>query len=151
MNLVGLYLANPFWWWVGAAVALLAIEVATGAQMFLWPAVAAGVVALLQLLRLPLPLGADLAVFAILTIAGTLAARRLRVSTGGPDINDPLNRLVGQKGAAVAGFEHGQGRVLVEGTEWAAELDRGTELVAGERIEVTGVLDGGRLQVRALA
>lgn len=150
MDLVGLYLANPFWWWIGAGVALLAVEVATGTQLFLWPAAAAGVVALVQLLRLPLPIGADVALFALLTIAATLAARRLRVATTGPDINDPLNRLVGQKGAAVGRFEHGCGRVLVEGAEWAAELDGAADLAAGERIEVTGVLDGGRLQVRML-
>ncbi len=148
MDLVGLYTANPFWWWVGAAVVLLAIEVATGAELFLWPAVAAGVLAVLSPVGLRLPLGADIALFAILTIAGSLVARQFRPAPPGPDINDPLNRLVGLKGTVVAAFVRGRGRVLVEGAEWTAELGGEGALIPGDRVEVEAIIDGGRLKVR---
>jgi len=150
MDIVGLYMANPFWWWVGAAVVLLAIEVATGAELFLWPAVAAGVLAVLCAVGLRLPLGADIALFAILTIAGSLVARQFRPAPAGPDINDPLNRLVGLKGTVVAAFDRGRGRVLVEGAEWAAELEGERELAPGDRVEVEAIIDGGRLKVRSV-
>jgi membrane protein implicated in regulation of membrane protease activity len=148
MPLVDLYLANPFWWWVAAAVILLAIEVATGAELFLWPAVAAGVLAVLCAVGLRLPLGADIALFATLTIAGALVARRFRPPPGGPDINDPLNRLIGMKGTVVTAFARGRGRVLVEGAEWAAELELEGELQPGDRVQVEQIIDGGRLKVR---
>ena len=148
MDLVALYTADPFWWWVGAAVVLLAIEVATGAELFLWPAVAAGVLAVLSASGVRMPLGADIALFAVLTIAGALVARRVRPPPAGPDINDPPNRLVGMKGTAVAAFTRGRGRVLVEGAEWAAELEPEAPLEAGDRVEVEAIIDGGRLRVR---
>jgi membrane protein implicated in regulation of membrane protease activity len=148
VDLVALYLANPFWWWVAAAVALLAIEVATGAELFLWPAVSAGVLAVVSACGVRLPLGADIALFAALTIAGALVARRFRPPPAGPDINDPLSRLVGLKGTVVTAFARGRGRVLVEGAEWAAELDGEGALEPGDRVEIEAVIDGGRLKVR---
>jgi membrane protein implicated in regulation of membrane protease activity len=150
MDLVALYTANPFWWWVAAAVVLLAIEVATGAEVFLWPATAAGVVAILHASGVRFPLGVDLAVFAVLTIAGALLARRFRVAPAGPDVNDPQNRLVGVKGAVTSAFERGRGRVLVEGAEWTAEIEDDAALAPGDRIEVVAVLDGGRVKVRRI-
>ncbi|HTI67611.1 MAG TPA: NfeD family protein [Caulobacteraceae bacterium] len=150
MDLIGFYAAHPFWWWVAAAVAFLAVEVGTGTSYLLWPSASAGVVAVLALAGVRLPAGADLAVFAVLTIASTLTARRYikRPEQTGPDINDPHHRLAGRHGEAVAAFVHGQGRVFVDGKEWAAELDGTTELAKGDRVEVAAVLDGGRLKVR---
>lgn len=149
MDLAGFYLAHPFWAWVAAAAVFLAVEVATGTTYLLWPAAAAGVVALLAALQLP-P-GIDAAVFAVLTIALTLVGRRyVRRMHDGPDINDPKHRLIGRRGAAAGAFERGEGRVFVDGKEWAAELDGEGALTKGDPIEVQGVLDGGRLKVRAI-
>jgi membrane protein implicated in regulation of membrane protease activity len=149
MDLVGLYLAHAAWWWVGVAAVLLAIEVATATGYLLWPAGSAGVVAVLTLAGLT-PAGWDFVLFAILTIATTYAGRRWlrRPEQVGPDINDPHHRLVGRHGAAVGAFEHGEGRVFVDGKEWAAEVEGGSTLAKGDKIEVARVLDGGRLQVR---
>jgi membrane protein implicated in regulation of membrane protease activity len=149
MDLVGLYLANPFWWWVAAAAILLTIEVATGSEVFLWPAVAAGVLAVLSASGVRLPLGADLALFAVLTIAGALVAKKVRPPPAmGPDINDPLHRLVGLKGTVVSAFDRGRGRVLVEGSEWGADTDSDAALIPGDRVLVEAIIDGGRLKVR---
>ena len=149
MDLVGLYLAHAFWFWVAVGAALLAVEMATGSGYLLWPAGSAGAVALVALLNLA-RLGWDFVVFALLTIATTYAGRRWlrRPEQTGPDINDPHHRLVGRKGSAACAFDRGEGRVLVDGKEWAAELDGEADLAKGDRIEVARVLDGSRLRVR---
>jgi len=149
MDLVGLYLAHPFWWWVAAGVLLLAIEVATGTDQLLWPAASAGVVAVLEILNAPLPPGADFGLFAVLTIVSALLARRyLRRPAAGPDVTDRALRLVGSQGEAVGAFHRGQGRVFVDGAEWAAEVEGEAVLGRGDRVEVVRLLDGGRLLVR---
>jgi membrane protein implicated in regulation of membrane protease activity len=151
MDLAGLYLDHPFWWWVAAAVVFLAAEVATGTTYLLWPAASAGVVALFAGVGLRLPAGADVAAFAVLTIASALIARRyIRRPGAGADINDPLHRLAGQRGTVVEAFVGCEGRVFVDGKEWAAELDGADTLEAGARIQVAKVLDGGKLRVKPL-
>ena len=142
--------AHPFWGWLVLGAALLALEVATGSGYLLWPAAAAGVVALLTGLKLGLPV--ELLIFAVLTIAGTLLARRYLPKPfrpQGPDINDPHRRIVGHHGHAVDAFSSGVGRVFVDGKEWAAELDGEGDLAAGAKVEVAAVLDGARLKVKA--
>ena len=66
----------------------------------------------------------------------------------GADINDPHQRIVGHRGQAASAFEHGRGRVLVDGKEWAAELEGVGELPLGAEVQVTRVLSGARLKVR---
>jgi len=148
--LEGFYLAHPFWVWMSAAAVLLALEVATGSGYLLWPAAAAAVTGLLTGVRLGLP--AELLIFAVLTIASTLLSRRYLprpLKPHGPDINDPHGRIVGHRGQAVAAFQQGRGRVLVDGKEWAAELEGAADLPAGAEVQVTRVLTGARLKVRA--
>ncbi len=148
--LADLYLIYPFWVWMAVAAVLLAVEVATGSGYLLWPAAAAAVVALLTGLRLGI--APELLIFAALTIAGTLVARRYLphpFRPKGPDINDPHHRIVGRTGQASADFKGGHGRVFVDGKEWAAELDSGSELSAGAEVTVTAMLSGSRLRVKS--
>jgi membrane protein implicated in regulation of membrane protease activity len=49
----------------------------------------------------------------------------------------------------VSAFQGGDGRVLIDGKEWAAELDGGETLAAGAEVEVTGLSGGSRLRVKA--
>lgn len=148
----GLYLTHPAWVWAAAAAALLALEVAAGSGWLLWPAAAAGLVAVIQgFARLPTP--AAVLLFAVLTLVFTAAARRYfprRPSADGQDINDQVARLVGHEGRVVAPFQAGAGRVFVDGKEWAADLAGGDAPEPGARIRVTGVA-GARLTVRAVA
>lgn len=149
-ELFDLYLSHAFWFWLGLAAAILAAEVSTSTGWLLWPAGSALAVAFLTLI-----VGADpattIAAFAVLTLVSTLLARRYlprSVLGASGDINDNIARLIGQEARAVAAFSDGAGRVLIDGKEWAAELDEGYVLAAGERVQVTGVRDGSRLQVR---
>lgn len=150
-DLYQLYAAHPFWAWIALAGAILAAEVATGSGWLLWPAAAAGVVALAAIYG-----GLDLSqaglVFALLTISFVLLARRYLPKSltqkAAHDVNDNVARLVGHHGRVVAAFKGRSGRVFIDGKEWAAELDEGEALEAGSRVEVMGV-HGAHLRVRA--
>ena len=149
-DLPELYLNHPFWVWIAFSAALLAVEVATGSGWLLWPSASAAVVAVLAaFVGLPPPVA--LLVFALLTIASTLLARRYfprSAADHGHDINDQVGRLVGHHGVAVAPFAGRAGRVFIDGKEWAAELAEGDGLEAGSRVEVVGVA-GAHLRVRS--
>lgn len=148
--LADLYVAHPFWIWAAIAAVILAAEVATGTGWLLWPAACAVVVAGLTFI-LKGDFAVELAVFAVLTIASTLLARRYlprNASGEGPDINDNVGRLVGHVGMAVGAFEHGRGRVFIDGKEWAAVADEDAPPAADQQIKVISA-DGGILKVKA--
>jgi membrane protein implicated in regulation of membrane protease activity len=67
----------------------------------------------------------------------------------GGDINDTTGRLRGHEGVVAEDFASGMGRVLVDGKEWAAELEGGGALGRGAKIVVTAV-GGAQLTVRAV-
>jgi len=142
-------LQNPLALWLVVAGILLAFEVGTGSGWLLWPtgsAVLTGLAASVFQIDLQM----QLVIFALLTIAATLAGRRFfpRTAFVGGDINDTMSRMAGLEGVATETFHAGEGRVTVEGQEWAAELEGGGALVAGARIVVVDV-GGSRLTVRA--
>jgi len=145
----GLYASQPFWIWLALAAVILATELSTGSGWLLWPAASAGLMAVLTLL-VPNHLALHLALFAGLTILTTVTARRYLpqdISGGGPDINDTMARLVGARGQTAGVFEHGRGRVHVDGKEWEALSD--DALVSGQAVVVESVIGGASLKVRA--
>jgi membrane protein implicated in regulation of membrane protease activity len=143
-------LTHPFWDWMAAGAAFLAIEIATGSGWLLWPAGSAAITAVVTLL-LPLNTAEAFAVFGVLTIFTTYVGRRYLIGRrhDATDLNNPLRRLVGHRGEAVAAFEGEDGRVFVDGKEWSARLDGPGPVTAGAKLEVIEVLDGARLKVRA--
>jgi len=143
-------LQNPLALWLVIAGIVLAFEVGTGSGWLLWPtgsAVLTGLAASVFQMDLQM----QLVVFALLTIVTTLGGRRFfpRTAFVGGDINDNIARLAGVEGVASETFQSGEGRVTIEGQEWAADLQGGGALVAGTRVIVVGV-GGARLTVRAL-
>lgn len=148
--LADLYVAHPFWIWLAVGAVLLALEVATTTGWLLWPAGCAVIVAGLTFI-LKGDFAVALAVFAVLTIVSTVLARRYlpkNASGDGPDINDNLGRLVGHFGMAVSAFEHGHGRVFIDGKEWAAVADEDASPLLDQRVKVLSA-DGGILKVKA--
>ncbi|MES2473380.1 MAG: NfeD family protein [Pseudomonadota bacterium] len=142
-------LQNPLALWLVVAAVLLAVEVGTGSGWLLWPtgsAALTGVAAAVFHIDLQM----QLVVFALLTIATTLAGRHFfpAASVVGGDINDTSSRLAGSEGVAAETFQAGRGRVLVDGQEWAAELEGGGALSSGARVTVIAV-GGSLLTVRA--
>lgn len=149
-TLIEFHSAQPFWIWLALGVILLAVEAAFSTEWLLWPAVAAGVVAVLTAIGLPLGFWGEVALFGVLTGASTLLSRRLiqRVNPSDfPDINAREGRLVGQRAQVVQAFVDGRGRVFVSGAEWSAEID-GAAPPAGESVIVESI-DGPLLKVRA--
>ncbi len=148
--LIDLHAAQPFWIWLALGVLLLAVVAATSSDWLLWPAVSAGVVAVVTALGLPLGLLGELVLFAVLTVVTTLLSRRLiqRVNPSTvPDINARDSRLIGQRAQVVQAFVDGRGRVFVSGAEWIAEIE-GAAPLAGESVIVDG-FEGSKLRVRA--
>jgi len=146
-----LYSTQPFWIWLTVGVALLAIEAMTSTEWLLWPAVSAGIIALVTALFSQLGLGAEVGLFAALTVALTLISLRYvkRVNPSEtPDINDQIERLVGKEAQVVEAFANGRGRVFVSGAEWPADAVEDV-LLAGQKVVVVAV-DGPRLTVRPI-
>lgn len=145
------YAEHTLWAWMIVAGVILAIEVVTGSGWLLWPAACAAAIGLLSLLNLPIGMAGEVAAFSILTIATTLLARRF-IPDGrlrpGPDINNRMGDLVGQRGRIIGAFLGREGRVLVDGSEWDAEMEG--EAPVGDMVEVVSVLGGARLRVRAV-
>ncbi|CAN5178096.1 NfeD family protein [soil metagenome] len=148
-RLIHIYVAQPFWLWLAVGVVLLAIEAAISTEWLLWPAVSAGVVAVVVALGLRLGFEGEAILFAVLTLASTFASRRLvqRVNPDDhPDINDRDIRLVGQRARVVQAFVEGRGRVFVSGAEWAAEIE-GAGPAIGDSVIVESAA-GPSLRVR---
>lgn len=148
-SLADFYVAQPFWIWLAVGVLLLAVEAMFSTEWLLWPAVSAGVVAVMTAAGVRLGLPGEIAVFALLTVAATLLSRRLiaKANPEGPDINDRDSRLIGQRARVVEAFIEGRGRVFVSGAEWAAEIE-GEAPREGQDVTVKRV-DGSRLTVQA--
>lgn len=146
-----IYASQPLWIWLAIGVLLLAVEAALSTEWLLWPAVAAGVVAVLTALGLDIGFAGEIGLFAILTVVATLFSRRLiqRVNPDDkPDVNDRDARLIGQRARVVEPFVDGRGRVFVSGAEWAAEID-GEGPPVGDSVIVEASLGSG-LKVRAV-
>jgi membrane protein implicated in regulation of membrane protease activity len=144
-------LAHAVWGWMAVGAVFLAIEVATGSGWLLWPAGSAALTGLITLFA-PINQPEQIAVFGVLTIITTYVGRRyLRGAhrAAATDVNNPLLRLVGHRGEAVADFEGGDGRVFVDGKEWSAVLDGAGPMAAGGKVEVVDVVGGARLKVKS--
>ncbi len=148
--IAGFYALHPFWLWLAVAALCLAVEVSTGTGWLLWPAASAFVVGLIAQALHP-GVAPEIGLFAVLTIASTYLARRfLRpvLEPKSPDLNDPLQRLIGQRGQVLSTFEQGRGRVFVDGKDWAAETEEPIPAISQE-VVVIG-LDGAVLKVRKI-
>ena len=142
--------SHPALAWLAVAAILLAVEVATGTGWLLWAAGSAGLVSAATLIA-PIAVPWPLVLFAVLTTVSSLLGRRLlpRRGRAGDDINDNTGRIVGRQARVVVGFEHGRGRVNIDGKEWAASVVSGADPSAGDLVEVTGAA-GAELSVRGL-
>lgn len=146
-HIVALYESHPLWMWLALAAILLAVEIGVGSGWLLWPSACAAVTAFIA--KIPgLSFPGALAIFAALTAAATLLARRYmpKPQAEGPDINDSAARLVGRRGRLVQGAP--SPRAIVDGKEWPIESAEPGEIPVGVGVEVIGVRDGV-LQVRA--
>ena len=161
-----LYLQEPFWIWLAAGALFVALNLATGSSLLLWPSVAAAVVACVDLMGLRLGMPVEIGMFAGLSALAFVLVYGFSPSTkvmaAGPDPSagpsktnfgrpDQTARLIGRIGRTTVAFGNGVGRVWIDGAEWAAELDSGEEDLPIETpVRVMRVIGAVRLQVRSL-
>jgi len=132
--------------WILAAVICGVIEIITVGLWFLWFAIAALIVAVLASLGWLSSLGAQLLVFAFLTLIFIIFTRPLvKKFFHTEDTLSNVDALIGQHGIATTTIEplH-RGQVKVNGEIWTAVS--GETIPEGSKIIVTGV-DGVKLQV----
>jgi membrane protein implicated in regulation of membrane protease activity len=167
--LEALYQQDPFWIWLAVSSLFVALNLATGSSLLMWPGVAAALVATLEVAGVRLGLEAEGGLFVGLS-AAMLAVVALRVPRPVVAAADPLRRsgakpgkpgkvatgtveqgesgrLIGRIGRASSEFNNGVGRVWIDGAEWAAELDGAEVLAEGEPVRITKVVGGIKLLV----
>lgn len=146
MTLSDLAANSPLWWMV-AGLALLSAELLIPGVYLVWVGLAALVTGLLAFI---LPIPAELASFALFSVAATYLGRgwyRNRpVVSSDPFLNDRAARLIGEVVTVVESIDSGRGRVAVGDGMWSA---RGEPAPTGTQVRVIGY-DGQLLIVEAL-
>ncbi|MET0338661.1 MAG: NfeD family protein [Caulobacter sp.] len=129
-------LLQDHWWWLIFAALLGIAEVVLPGVFLIWIAVAAAVTGLVALV-LPIPVPAQILVFAALCVAAVWGGRRWYaanpVVSADPNLNDRTARLIGEIVTVVEAIEGNQGRVKVGDSVWTA---RGADAPVGARLRV---------------
>jgi hypothetical protein len=140
------FLQNHSTGWLSIGLVLCIAEMIVPGVFLLWLGIAALLTGLVVFLA-PIPLAAQLVVFAVLAVASVYIGRRWSASaeipSADPLLNDRLARLVGEPVVVEDPIVGGRGRVRVGDSVWPAT---GADAPAGTRLTVTGAT-GGVLQV----
>ncbi len=135
------------WWWVSFGVALAALEMIVASFFLIWPGLAAVIMAVLVWL-MPSMLGeVQVVVFALLSILLFFLGRRIFQPNDEPEtgLNDRTKQLIG-KHAKVVLFDHGEGRVEINGLQWVAKWDGDGTSTPGDTVIITAA-DGMSVRV----
>ncbi len=143
---------SPIWWLV-AALILGAIEMLSPTTYLLWLALSALAVGGSLALFPELSGEVQAALFAVFAIAFTVAGRYLiprfgRGRDSANSLNEPANRVVGQV-AEVISFEHGEGRIMVNGVRWHARSRSVQDLEPGMSVRIVAA-EGATLLIERL-
>lgn len=135
------------WFWWAAAGVLLILELSMPGVFFIWLAIAALAVGLVDLL-VPMGWEVELLLFAILAVVSVFAGKRLltrrhALDSELPNLNRRMYDYVGKTYPLAEAIVDGRGRVSIDGTLWDI---RGPDVPKGGRVKVTGV-DGLKLTV----
>lgn len=137
------------WWWLIAALALGALEMLSFSYILLWPGLAALAVGLWLFLQPDLGGGGQVALFAVLSLAFTVAGRALVMrrpapAGGRPGLNQRAARLIGRQAVVATQADGTAVEVEIDGELWRARC--ALPLTAGATVRITGV-DGAILEV----
>lgn len=128
--------------WLSIGIVLCIAEMIVPGVFLLWLGIAALLTGLAVFI-LPIPLAAQLLLFAVLSVASVYAGRRwsgsLEIPSDDPMLNDRLARLVGEPVVVEEAIVGGRGRVRVGDGVWPAT---GADAAAGTRLTVTGAANG---------
>ncbi|WP_377290896.1 NfeD family protein [Rhizobium sp. SG2393] len=136
---------GPWIWWVAGFV-LLAAEVVVPGVFLVWIGIAALLTGLASLALWETSWWTwhvQVIVFALLSIAATLAGRRLLGGADGrsdePHLNQRTASLIGRTAVLEQPIAEGRGRIRLDDTVWSVE---GPDVAAGTRVRVTGGTNG---------
>lgn len=136
---IDFFLGLGAWNWFVVAALLGALESVIPGVHFMWFGLAAIVMAALAL-SVPMPIEVQLIVFALLSLAFILIARRYwsakEMITDVPDLNERGAQYVGRIVTVSEAIQRGRGKVQVGDTVWTAE---GPDMPEGAQAKVTGV------------
>jgi membrane protein implicated in regulation of membrane protease activity len=125
--------------WAIAGVLLVVAEVLTGGLVLLM--VGAAALGTAAVAAAGVPLGGDLAVFAVLAVLFVLVARpavRRRMNVHDP-VNTGTRALLGTRGEVVEAVADGAGTVRLHGSLWSARSLHDDDLPAGTAVVVVEI------------
>ncbi|OMJ32255.1 hypothetical protein BSZ14_09515 [Sphingomonas sp. Sph1(2015)] len=141
---------DPAALWLAGALALGIAELLVPGVFLIFLAVAAGVTALTTWALPDLPIGLQLADFAVWSVVCVFIGRRwyrdFPVESDAPSLNKPARRLRGQIVTVTTPIIGGEGRARLGDGEWPV---RGPDTISGTRLRVAHV-DGGTLLVEPI-
>ena len=141
---------EPQWAWLIAAAVLAVAELIVPGVFLIWLAAAAGITGIATAL-VPIPIGVQIGLFAILSLLSFMVGRRWYrrnpVYSEDPLLNDRAARLIGETMVVVNPIENGRGRVSVRDTVWSAI---GPDAEAGAKVMVVGS-EGNCLRVQPIS
>lgn len=137
---------DPHWFWLSIGLALGVLEMLLPGFFLIWLAGAAIVTGLIAWV-LPIPFTAQIALFAVLSIAAVFWARKYMkdnpIETTDPLLNQRGGRYVGEVVTLVSAIQDGRGRAKIGDGEWPV---RGPDAAAGAKVRVVSA-EGGILVV----
>ena len=137
-----------FWHWLVLGVALAIIEVFAPGVFFLWLGVSAGLVGLVLWIFPGLDWQIQLLLFAVVSVASVVLARRYLtrhpLESDLPNLNLRGQQYVGRTFTLAEPVVNGQGKIRVDDSTWKITCD---DCEAGTKIIIDGV-DGVVLRAR---
>lgn len=142
-------LLGDWFWWVVAGL-LLMLELTLPGVFFIWLAIPAALVGLLDMV-FAVGWQTEFVIFAALSLVSVFAGRswlkkRQVFESDRPNLNQRMFDFVGRSYVLDQAITEGRGRLTIDSTIWEI---RGPDAPKGARVKVTGV-DGMRLNVEPL-
>ena len=140
---------EPHWLWIGAGLALAALEMLVPGVYLIWLALAAiatGVLVLAGEPSVPMQIVSFVSLSLIFAFSAKRFLRDRPIESSDPLMNNRAGRLIGQTAVVTQAIEGGEGRIRIADGEWLAS---GPECPAVTRVRISGV-NGACLIVEAL-
>jgi len=140
------------WHWFALAAVLVGLEIISTTFYFLWPGMAAALVGLTLYVFPELGVNSQLILFAVLAVVLTGLWKRYAPASWTttephPTLNRRAAQYEGRRARVAVNFSGGRGAILIDDTRWSAMTADGSDLAAGETVEVIGA-DGTVLTVK---
>lgn len=138
--MTGFFESLEFWHWLVLGVALAIIEIFAPGAFLLWLGISAGIVGVVLWLIPELSWEFQLLIFAILSVASVVVARRYLTThplkTDLPNLNLRGQQYVGRTFTLSEPVVNGQGKIRVDDSTWKISCE---DCEAGTKVIIEGV------------